>query len=160
MLSIHSCQVRRPIFASCFDSMNSQTDNREQSVVIVHTTGIYTRTIKLCSCQDCKSPYVQLLQARLFPATSDRPSTVFTFEVLEELHLQRIECKTASSNFYSLLRRKTNFNAPADLPVCLLKPLSSPILLTFNLGPGERNGAGLTLLSGPEEQVTRWLLGS
>ncbi|KAJ8694062.1 hypothetical protein PTI98_008995 [Pleurotus ostreatus] len=92
------------------------SDNREQSVVIVHTTGIYTRIIKLCSCQDCKSPYVQLLQARLFPATSDRPSTVFTFEVLEELHLQRIECKTASSNFYSLLRRKTDFNAPADLP--------------------------------------------
>ncbi|KAF4580711.1 hypothetical protein EYR38_002997 [Pleurotus pulmonarius] len=57
-----------------------------------------------------------LLQARLFPATSDRPSTAFTFEVLDELHLQRIECKTASSNFYNLLRRKTDFNSPLDIP--------------------------------------------
>ncbi|KDQ25213.1 hypothetical protein PLEOSDRAFT_1106154 [Pleurotus ostreatus PC15] len=91
-------------------------DPRHQSMVFVHTTGIYSRKVEWCQCENHKSHYTQLLQARLFPATSDRPSTAFIFEVLDELHLQRIECKTASSNFYSLLRRKTDFNAPLDVP--------------------------------------------
>ncbi|KAF4584651.1 hypothetical protein EYR38_001880 [Pleurotus pulmonarius] len=89
---------------------------RHQSMVFVHTTGIYSRKVEWCQCGNRKSHYTQLLQARLFPATSDRPSTAFTFEVLDELHLQRIECKTASSNFYNLLRRKTDFNSPLDIP--------------------------------------------
>ncbi|KAF4580246.1 hypothetical protein EYR40_003228 [Pleurotus pulmonarius] len=63
-------------------------------------------------------------QEPLYPASASqtipcyirRPSTAFTFEVLDELHLQRIECKTASSNFYNLLRRKTDFNSPLDIP--------------------------------------------
>ncbi|KAJ8699116.1 hypothetical protein PTI98_002269 [Pleurotus ostreatus] len=85
-------------------------------MVFVHTTGIYSRNVEWCQCENHKSHYTQLLQARLFPTTSDQPSTAFTFEVLDELHLQHIECKTVSSNFYSLLRRKTNFNAPLDVP--------------------------------------------
>ncbi|KAJ8494654.1 hypothetical protein ONZ45_g13163 [Pleurotus djamor] len=57
----------------------------------------------------------QLFRARLFPASVKRPSTAFTFELLDELHLQRMECKTASSNFYSLLRRRTSLEDPLAL---------------------------------------------
>lgn len=114
-------------------------------MVFVHTTGIYSRKVEWCQCENHKSHYAQLLQARLFPATSDRPSTAFTFEVLDELHLQRIECKTVSSNFYSLLRRKTDFNAPLDVPVCFVRVFgwTSPISI---LGPLKRDRAHFTVL--------------
>ncbi|KAJ7899530.1 hypothetical protein B0H14DRAFT_2331726, partial [Mycena olivaceomarginata] len=62
------------------------------------------------------SPDLQLLDARIYPATPDKPSTAFTFNVLEEFALDSLECKTAALTFLSKLRRMTNPIFPLSTP--------------------------------------------
>ncbi len=60
---------------------------------------------------------MQLMMAGLFPATFRNPKTAFTFQVLEEFHLDNLECKTTPSQFFSRLRRITNDEFPNSVPV-------------------------------------------
>jgi len=43
----------------------------------------------------------------------------FTFQVLEEFHLDNLECKTTPSQFFSCLRRLTSDKFPNSVPVDL-----------------------------------------
>ena len=52
------------------------------------------------------------MMAGLFPATFHNPKTAFTFRVLEDFHLDNLECKTTPSQFFSRLRRLTNDEFP------------------------------------------------
>ncbi|KAH8993769.1 hypothetical protein EDB92DRAFT_1815425 [Lactarius akahatsu] len=45
-------------------------------------------------------------------STFHNPKTVFTFRVLEDFHLDNLECKTTPSQFFSHLRRLTNDEFP------------------------------------------------
>ncbi|KAN0127856.1 hypothetical protein V8E53_014303 [Lactarius tabidus] len=54
--------------------------------------------------------------AGLFPAIFHNPKTVFTFWVLEDFHLDNLECKTTPSQFFSCLRRLTNYKFPNTVP--------------------------------------------
>jgi hypothetical protein len=60
---------------------------------------------------------MQLMMAGLFPATFREPKTAFTFRVLEDFHLDNLECKTTPSQFFSRLRRLTNDEFPNTVPV-------------------------------------------
>jgi hypothetical protein len=60
---------------------------------------------------------MQLMMAGLFPATFHNPKTAFTFRVLEDFHLDNLECKTTASQFFSCLRRLTNDEFPNTVPV-------------------------------------------
>jgi len=60
---------------------------------------------------------MQLMMAGLFPATFHDPKTAFTFWVLEDFHLDNLECKTTPSQFFSRLRRLTNDEFPNTVPV-------------------------------------------
>jgi hypothetical protein len=61
---------------------------------------------------------IQLLQAQFYPATAERPSTAFTFRVLDEFSLDALECKTAGMTFLSKLRRLTDPVFPLSTKVC------------------------------------------
>jgi hypothetical protein len=63
---------------------------------------------------------MQLMMAGLFPATFHNLKTAFTFRVLEEFHLDNLECKTTPSQFFSLLQRLTNEEFPNIVPVRVL----------------------------------------
>ena len=52
------------------------------------------------------------MTAGLFPATFNNSKTAFTFRVLEDFHLENLECKTTPSQFFSCLRRLTNDKFP------------------------------------------------
>jgi hypothetical protein len=60
---------------------------------------------------------MQLMMTGLFPATFSKPKTAFTFRVLEEFHLDNLECKTTPSQFFGRLRRLTNYEFPDTVPV-------------------------------------------
>jgi hypothetical protein len=87
----------------------------------VNTTGIFSRRVRWCCCPDNEGeilpPDLQLLDAQLYPATSGKPSTAFTFNVLEEFSMDALECKTAALNFLSKLRRLTDCVFPLSTPV-------------------------------------------
>ena len=99
------------------------------NLIFVSSTGIFKRWVKWCRCPNASKPYVQLLRAKLFPASFKRPSTAFTFDVLDHFRVDALECKTAAMNFMSKLVRITNEAFPADVPVsCLLTTLVLPSL--------------------------------
>lgn len=86
-------------------------------IVIVDSSGIWKRQVKRCLCPNAPAAHIQLLRMRLFPASIKRPSTAFTFSVLDQFHIEALECKTAAGNFYSKLRRMTNSAFPSSVPV-------------------------------------------
>ena len=60
---------------------------------------------------------MELMATGLFLATFRNPKTAFTFRVLEEFHLDNLECKTTPSQFFSRLRRLTSDEFPNTVPV-------------------------------------------
>lgn len=88
----------------------------------VDTTGIFSRRVRWCSCvgEDGLAipPDIQLIDTHFYPATSDKPSTAFTFNVLDEFAIDALECKTAAMSFLSKLRRLTDRVFPLSTAVC------------------------------------------
>ena len=89
----------------------------KSNLIIVSSTGIFKRQVLWCRCPNRSKPYVQLLHAKLFPASFKRPTTAFTFDVLDYFRIDALECKTAAMNFMSKLGRISNEAFPADVPV-------------------------------------------
>jgi hypothetical protein len=77
-------------------------------LTIIDRSGIHEIGIWWCCCSNALERDMQLMTAGLFPATFRNPKTAFTFRVLEEFHLDNLECKTTPSQFISHLRRLTN----------------------------------------------------
>lgn len=79
-------------------------------MTILHVNGIHTMNVKFCTCARPTPPprRVQLLQARLFPATVVQPQTCATFEVLRHAHLLTLQSKISAHNYYSTLERLTD----------------------------------------------------
>lgn len=109
------------------------TDMAEAILLVVGLQGVVHRTMRWCVCPDAKSREDQLLDARLMPATSKRTKTVFTFDLLEDFHLSRLECNTSAMNYYQKLRRLTNNAFQNDVPVCNWT-VSSILVLDGGLG--------------------------
>lgn len=87
-------------------------------LVIVDTSGVHQLRIGWCQCETAVEPHIQLLRHHLFPASIKRPSTAFTFSLLDYFHIDSMECKTSASSFFSKLRRLTNSSNPHSVPVC------------------------------------------
>jgi hypothetical protein len=87
--------------------------------VIVSSTGIFKCSVRWCTCPNAPERHIQLLRARLFPATFINPKTAFTFEVLDHFRLDALECRTSAMNFMSKLGRRTNEIFPGTVPVCI-----------------------------------------
>ncbi|KAG2049657.1 hypothetical protein BDR06DRAFT_984261 [Suillus hirtellus] len=78
-------------------------------VTIVHSSGVFIYNVAWCHCQgSVPKQHLQLLRAGLFPASSTRPKTAFTFEVLDHFLIDSLECKTSARSFFEKLTRLTN----------------------------------------------------
>jgi len=76
-----------------------------QCLVIVDISGVHQLWINWCQCKTAAEPHIQLLRNRLFPASIKRPSTAFTFSLLDHFYIDSVECKTSASSFFSKLQR-------------------------------------------------------
>ena len=88
-----------------------------RALVIVDVSRVHQLNVSWCCCQDAPDHGTQLFQYSLFPASTSQPSTAFTFAVLEYFHVDAVECKTSAFNFFSKLRRLTDFSSPQSVPV-------------------------------------------
>jgi hypothetical protein len=95
----------------------SQDKEGNPIMTIVDRSGIHEIGIGWCRCPEAPEHDMQLMMAGLFPATFHNPKTAFTFRVLEEFHLDNLECKTTPSQFFSRLRRLTNDEFTNTVPV-------------------------------------------
>ena len=92
-----------------------------QGMVFVTTSGVYKRQVQWCNCEDALPAHMQLLCMRFFSSTLKRPSTAFTFDVLDQFHIETLECHTSAHNFYTKLQRITYNRLPSLVPVHILQ---------------------------------------
>ncbi|KAJ6566718.1 hypothetical protein B0H19DRAFT_1025332 [Mycena capillaripes] len=76
--------------------------------VIIDTNGVHEVALDFCGCRSGGLHTVQLLRARLFPATTTTPRTAATFNVLRRYHLLSFESKCAAYEFYQSLARESD----------------------------------------------------
>jgi hypothetical protein len=93
---------------------------RGNEIVFVTETGVHRRSVLKCMCPNAPKTHLQLFWMRFFPATLKRPATAFTFGVLDQFHVEAVECKMSALNFYSKLRRMTSNSFPSSIPVTIL----------------------------------------
>src|SRR6201991_3826620 len=89
-------------------------------ITVVDRSGVHEIGVTWCSCSEAPKRDMQLMMSGLFPATFCNPKTAFTFRVLEDFHLDNLECKTTPGQFFSRLRRLTNDEFPNTVPVGVL----------------------------------------
>ncbi|KAF7340931.1 hypothetical protein MSAN_02078100 [Mycena sanguinolenta] len=82
--------------------------SEKNSFCVVDSNGIHEVALDFCTCGKVQSPATQLLRARLYPATTLRPSSAATFRVLRQFHKQSFESKCSAYEFYNALARQTN----------------------------------------------------
>ncbi|KAH9031510.1 hypothetical protein EDB85DRAFT_1865757, partial [Lactarius pseudohatsudake] len=99
---------------------NSKAGRRDKEgnpiMTVVDRSGVHEIGVSWCRCPEAAEHDIQLMMAGLFPATFRNPKTAFTFWVLEEFHLDNLECKTTPSQFFSRLRRLTSNEFPNTVP--------------------------------------------
>ena len=83
---------------------------------VVHTNGIHTVKIRLCSCHSyCSHAKFQLLRCSWLPATTEDPQTAFMFDVLDSYLLLSLQGKVSREDYYVSISRHTN-NTGLDPP--------------------------------------------
>ncbi|KAJ7113288.1 hypothetical protein C8R43DRAFT_1138715 [Mycena crocata] len=75
---------------------------------IVDSNGIHEVGLDFCSCALAEEHTIQLLRARLYPATTTKPASAATFGVLRQFHMLSLESKCSAHHFYNGLARMTN----------------------------------------------------
>ncbi|KAI6156941.1 hypothetical protein BKA82DRAFT_4345997 [Pisolithus tinctorius] len=85
-------------------------------LTVVDVTGVHFIVVNWCECETAEARYIQLLRAKLFPSTFEKPSTTFTFAVLDDFLRDNLECGMSGMNYYSKLRRITSSVFPHLVP--------------------------------------------
>ncbi|KAF8867794.1 hypothetical protein BD779DRAFT_1685311 [Infundibulicybe gibba] len=76
---------------------------------ILDNKGIFSVALDFCACgEGTQSRPLQLLRARLFPATTSNPQSAATFRVLETLEMLSYTSKVSVFEFYQALSRSTD----------------------------------------------------
>ncbi|KAF8215615.1 hypothetical protein K438DRAFT_1560258, partial [Mycena galopus ATCC 62051] len=85
--------------------------------VVLHDNSIHQVHINFCDCDQGghEEPFIQLLCEGWYPATHERPQTVATFQVLDRFHMQTLQAKTTTYDFYTVLERLIS-NTGVKLP--------------------------------------------
>ncbi|KAG2353263.1 hypothetical protein BDR07DRAFT_1310194, partial [Suillus spraguei] len=87
------------------------------ALTIIHSTGVFVHNVVWCGCPGTKNQqHLQLLKAGLFPASTTRPQTAFTFKVLDYFLIDALECKTSASSFFEKIHWMTNNSFPDTVP--------------------------------------------
>jgi hypothetical protein len=80
-------------------------------LMVFDTSGVHYVAVNYCDCGQGGQVIhqrTQLLRSRWFPATFDRPKTVFTFDCLATFHELTLQGKTTPFDFYHTILRRTD----------------------------------------------------
>ena len=93
------------------------TGAKESVLIVVDILGIFHRKFRWCNCAGSPNNLTQLLHAKLYPASTKDPRTVFTFSLLDYFLADNLECKTSVKNFVNKIKHMTNELHPSGVPV-------------------------------------------
>ncbi|KAJ7157664.1 hypothetical protein C8R43DRAFT_883129, partial [Mycena crocata] len=80
----------------------------DDDFVIIDTHGIHEVNLDFCNCSTAQPHDIQLLRARLYPATGKSPRSASSFRVLRRFHLMTLESKCSAQEFYNSLKRESD----------------------------------------------------
>jgi hypothetical protein len=86
---------------------------------VIHTTSVHQVSIRFCLYNPVVSQVAQLLQHKLFPATSRKPHTCATFKVLCNAKRMHVTGNINTTDYYRRLAMKTNACGLVDMPMNL-----------------------------------------
>ncbi|KAJ3520759.1 hypothetical protein NMY22_g12606 [Coprinellus aureogranulatus] len=95
---------------------NLSSTSSARPLVLVDTNGFHHVALHFCKCDGAPEEFIQLMRARLFPATVIQPSTAFSFDVLENFHNHTLTSKKSVYDYHDALTRLTNAAFPKDIP--------------------------------------------
>ncbi|KAF9785274.1 hypothetical protein BJ322DRAFT_1108728 [Thelephora terrestris] len=74
-------------------------------LTVFDVTGVHVINVTYCECDPNASgvPHIQLHRVRWFPATWRRPSTAFTFRLLNFIHKLQSNCKVNLYDFHGAI---------------------------------------------------------
>ncbi|KAG2155980.1 uncharacterized protein EDB93DRAFT_1239103 [Suillus bovinus] len=72
-------------------------------MVIIDKSGVHRLEVRCCDCPNTMSLDIQMFRHGFFPASFNKPKTVFTFRVLNNFLLDNLECST-SDRYRELMR--------------------------------------------------------
>jgi hypothetical protein len=108
-------QLGHPSGQLCINPISASTNG----FVVLDTDIIHTVALDFCNCHLAINRHVQLLRARLFPATTIAPKCAATFRVLELFQLLSFMSKVSAYEFYHTLSRRTDNTGTEPTPVRL-----------------------------------------
>jgi len=76
--------------------------------MVFDLSGAHRLVVRYCGCEAAPPKHIQLLRARWFPATIDRPSTVFAFDILNFFHKLQNQNKCNPYDFYHAIIQRAN----------------------------------------------------
>ncbi|KAJ7261662.1 hypothetical protein C8J57DRAFT_1232508 [Mycena rebaudengoi] len=89
----------------------------ERLFTVVDDNGIHSTRLAFCGCHELPPNKIkQLMQARLFPASTHEPQTAFTINMLKCFQLHNLESKKAAYDYLGAIRRLTDNSFTADVP--------------------------------------------
>ena len=89
---------------------------------MIHINGIHLVDIWFCSCdlaRDHRDRVEQLLQRRLFPATTTDPQTALTFTLLKYAHVLSVQSKLSLYDLYISIEILTDVVRVSGIKVCV-----------------------------------------
>lgn len=104
-----------------------------RDLMVFDLSGVHRLVVRYCGCDGTLSKHAQLLRARLFPATIDRPATAFAFDILDFFHELQNQNKCNPYDFYRAIIQRSDAAGLNPAIVCLLFILSPLLLLTDSL---------------------------
>ncbi|KAG1902460.1 uncharacterized protein F5891DRAFT_978759 [Suillus fuscotomentosus] len=103
--SLYRCKDCHGIELVC---RHNPTPPLNDDFVIVDVNGVHAIALDFCGCQTAQLHVTQLLQVRLFPATTIKPKTATTFRVLEYFQILSFKSKVSALEFYQTVARLTD----------------------------------------------------
>jgi len=79
-----------------------------RNLMVFDLSGVHRLVVKYCNCDRPPPKRIQLLRSRWFPATIIRPSTAFTFDILDFYHKLQDQSKCNPYDFYHAIIQRTD----------------------------------------------------
>lgn len=80
----------------------------DRNFTLGDTNGIQELVVRFCRHPGRGDAANQLLSARIYPCSDERPESGFTFNVLRDFHLMATEAKVSTQRYYNVLVRHSN----------------------------------------------------
>jgi len=88
------------------DACHSPTPLRD--LMVFDLSGAHRLVVRYCDCIGAPARHIQLLRGRWFPATINRPSTAFAFDILDFFHKLQDQNKCNPYDFYNAIIQRTD----------------------------------------------------